>query len=786
MHIGALKIKSITYTHEGTNISFPPSVVDGDFCTWAWGDTYDSSIDVNIQLCGESYIGSLSASISENSVSKAEVLVDGKVCGFNTAGTDKLTGGAVVIPVGAKGDKVTLRLHTSLANVTVGEIEILGAYDDGNPIVWPTPKSIEYIGGFSKIKDVVSKNGDEDELYAVEFLKERLTETLGDWKSDRGRIIVFDKRASKSYDGERYTVKTTKGKISVSAKTRLTLLYGADTIIQLAEFPRGIRKFNCDDRPSKEFRGFHSGTPKLKDFEFMRRFYRYVLLPLRYNTVFIQVTGSMRYDSHPEITEAWAKTVDEYRRGLKPTPPHYDMLADGDILEKSDIKRLVGFASELGMEVIPEVQSLGHVQYITIAHPELAEIDEFDAQVKDTRVEDLKPSAIYPHCYCPSLEESYNIIFDIIDETIEVFKPKRFLHIGHDEIYKIGICKRCREKGAAALYIEHVTRLHDHLREKGLSTMMWSDMIHPAPVRNYATAPAIDKLPRDIIMLDFVWYFNVERDIEDNLLPHGYRVAIGNLYSSHFPRYRSRLSKPGMLGGEISTWVKVDEETFGNNGKIWDCMMLSEMLWNIESYEERNRRTYTEIIAKHVQPKMRDNLRAKYSPAGYKASAIKLPKATPAPASVTTHLPKAILADGAVIAVNKKYDRLVFEHATLHTAPRIVWKPFEPFGCYSVKYSDGTRVEIPVSYAENVMAFKSTYAEPMPQQYYRHNGYVGTWFIDPMYQSKTECGEDVTLNGFIWENPNPEKEILSIEFNRGEGEYCTLILAGIKGLAVRN
>lgn len=310
---------------------------------------------------------------------------------------------------------------------------------------------------------------------------------------------------------------------------------------------------------------------------------------------------------------------------------------------------------------------------------------------------------------------------------------------------------------------------------------MWSDMIHPAPVRNYRTYTAIDKLPRDIIMLDFVWYFSPELDIEDNLLPIGYKIAVGNLYSSHYTRYKSRVTKKNMIGGEISTWLFVDEETFGNNGKIWDSIYLSEMLWNIENYEERNRRTYTEIIAKNVQPKMRDNLRARYNPSGYKATNIKLPRAKKAPEELLALCPKAIMADGAEIEINANYDRLVFEHATLHTAPRIVWLPFTAFGNYVVTYEDGERVYVPLKYLENVMTYKSTYAEPMPNKYYRHNGYVGTWFADPVYHAKSEAGDDVTVLGFVWENPHPEKKIASVEYRRCEDEYCTLVLAGIKG-----
>lgn len=782
MYVGLLKYTEQTFTHKATSVPFPPSSLEDGVATWGWKTAYDSEIDANMTLEKESFVGAVTADITEDSLTKIEVLVDGVVCGSHAAETGKRTGGTITIPVGRKGLVVTLRLYTTLSDVSLSNVEILGAYDDENPLVWPTPKSIEYLGGFVKIKDVISKNGDPDEEFAAEFLKERLTETLGDWKSARGVVIVFDKKTAKTYDGERYTVKTVRGKITVSAKSRLTLLYGADTILQLSEFKRGVRKFNCDDRPSKPFRGFHAGIPERCQFDFMKRFFRYVLLPLRYNIFIVEIAGCMRYDSHPEITEAWAKTVDAYRKGLMPTPPHYDMLARGEIIEKEEVLRYVGFARELGFEIVPEVQSLGHVQYITIAHPELAEIEEVDVVVKDTRAEDARPASAYKHCYCPSLEESYNIIFDLIDEIVDLIKPEKYVHIGHDEIYQIGVCKRCREKDPSDIYAEHVTRLHDHIAEKGLLTMMWSDMIHPAPVRNYRTYKAIDKLPRDILMLDFVWYFAIPLDIEDNILPHGYKVAVGNLYSSHYPRYKSRVMKKGMIGGQISTWVTNSEEIYGNNGKMWDSIYLSEMLWNIENYDERNRRAYNDIIATLIQPVMRDNVRGKYNPKGYKATALKLPRAKCAPKKLIDLCPKAIVLDGEKIEVGASFERIVFEHATINSAPRIVWVPFEKIGDYIVRYEDGSSISIPVKYAENIMAYDTAYAIPMPQGFYRHNGYVGTWFSDPTYQGKDESGADLTVSGFVWENPNPDKKIESIEYAPIDSDWCGLVLAGIKGL----
>ncbi|MBR5868973.1 MAG: family 20 glycosylhydrolase [Clostridia bacterium] len=777
MYIGELtNIKNVTYTHKGTEVPFPPSFGT----TWNWKYAYDDAIDVTYTLDGESYLGAVSLDITENAVKKVEVLADGSPAGVYTAETGKLTGGRLDIPVGVKATVIVVRFYTDLRDLNIHQIELLGAHDDGKPLVWPTPKSIEYLDGFVRIKDVVAKNEDPDEVFAAEFLKERLTEKLGDWASNTGITVVVEKCGHKSYDKERYTVKTTKNQITIRAKTRLTLLYGTDTLLQLTG-KEGVRRFLADDRPDKEFRGFHAGLPQRHQFEFMRRLFRYVLLPMRYNTLFVQLSGCMRYDSHPEIAEAWQKTVDGYRKGILPTPPHIFMLAMGDILEKEEVLRYVGYARELGMEIIPEVQSLGHVQYITLAHPELAEIEEASVAVEDTRTEDERPAEEYHHCYCPSLEESYRIIFDIIDEVVELLKPERYVHIGHDEVYQIGLCKRCREKDPADLFATHVNRLHDHLAKKGLGTMMWADMLQPPPAADYPTWRAIDQIAKDVVMLDFIWYFNIPRDIEDNLLKKGFRVAVGNLYSSHFPRYRSRITKKGMIGGQISTWLENSEEVYGNNGKLWDVIYLSEMLWNAGGYEERNRRTYTHLLSEHLLSSMRDHLRGKYCPVGYEETSISLPNGRPAPAELLELCPGAIILENQKIAVNGRYDRLIFDHATLHSMPRIVWEPIEKMGDYLIFYADGMVEYVPVKYAENIMAYQTTYAEPMHQEFYRHNGYVGTWFIDPTYRGKDRNGEDLTVGGFVWENPHPEKEIAAIIYHPVETDHCGLILAGLRG-----
>lgn len=63
--------------------------------------------------------------------------------------------------------------------------------------------------------------------------------------------------------------------------------------------------------------------------------------------------------------------------------------------------------------------------------------------------------------------------------------------------------------------------------------------------------------------------------------------------------------------------------------------------------------------------------------------------------------------------------------------------------------------------------------------YYRHTGYVGTWYIEPTKRAKTKDGGDVAFTCFCFENPHPEKFLKSITFTPEKDDYCGLVLASI-------
>ncbi len=772
MYIGKIGSNLLPkFYHANTNAPHEPIRKENGY-VWTWGNIFDCSVDIVYTLDKNYYIGAVEIKI--NGAGEISLLVD------RTKVEVKDT--AKPVHVNLCGKEIIIRVKGNFKDICFSGAEFFGFYpDDTEPFVLPKPKKLEYTNKRVKIGALCAS--DSDGMFAVDFITDSLNERYEAIPDGDGIELCFS--ISHSYDTERYSITINDTEATVTAGSRLALLWGACRIIDLWDGGT-LPLISIDDHPDVPMRGFHMGLPRVDRKDFVKKLARYVLLPFGYNHVILEFNGDMRYDRHPEITEKWIESEKLYQEGKGPRVMHADIGAEGTALEKSDVRELVEMFDSYGIEVIPEVQTLAHIEYITNAYPEFAELGKYMKTASKDDLENIPHTHVPDHCYCPHNEKCMAIVRDIIDEVVEVVKPKRYVHIGHDEVYHLGLCPECSKKGAPRVYVEHVSHLHDYLAEKGLGTMLWSDMFH---TNMYYTGDHFDlvkrELPKDLVLLDFTWYFHLGTDIEDFLLPEGYKIMMGNLYSSHYPRYASRIKKDGMIGGEVSTWTAVSEEKFASNGKFFDLPYMSEMLWNAYSYDERNRASYTALIGQIIIPELRDLMHGRYDL--YLASDLDSAEVIGSFNSCTDRIPDELSYLGLTepkeaLAVSGKFDRLIFEHATLNPAPRICWQELYSVGEYTVHYEDGECVSVPVKSAGGILHINSHYGLPMPDNYYRHQGYVGTWFADPTYEYRTSEGKPVLLLGQVWDNPYPDKTIASISYTPDEKDYAILISAGVLGV----
>lgn len=736
-----------------------------------WDVIRNMSAELCIRLEESCFVDRVEVSLGENTNLTQITLRDTKDTLYtHRAETGKtIADKCIVLEAGSLTDNLTLSFTSDFSDVEILSVKLYGAICDPKD-VFPTPDSICF-GGDSVcpcVFDSYSFDCD-DAKKACKILCEKYDEITGVAMSESadGKVKFITDASSAP---EAFSLEITKTSAVIKASDLRGFVMGAETFIKLCEKDK-VYTARVSDSPAYPFRGVHLFMPSERMMPFAKRLIKYMISPMGYNKVIIEIAGGMQFESHPEINEAVIHANKMHAEGKWPAFAHAGV-AEGGFASKEAVRDFIDYMRAFGLDVIPEIQSLGHVQFMTLAHPEIAEIEEEAEKLNiDTRDEDARPETFYKHSYCPSNPKSYEILFDLIDEIVDVFRPKEYVHMGHDEVYQLGVCPVCKKKNGAELYYGDVMKIYNHLKSKGLKMMIWSDMIQP--VSHYTSRPAIDMLPKDILMLDFIWYFHLDKDIEDNLLEKGYTVAIGNLYSSHYPRFEKRIRKNGMIGGQISAWVTTCEDSMQREGKLYDFIMTAQMLWS-DSYRREYTLCYDRMI-KAIMPKMRENLKG-----------IKYPSLSDGARTETIAFseidfpPKADAKQNVDINIDGEYKSLIFSHTELKRLTRLPWQGYDVTGKYILTYSDGSTEEIKITNNGIIGHWNRRQNEALLHPLYRHTGYTSTYFTDGE-ESKTADGKNVCI--YKYEHILPEgKRISGVKLEQSKEFDTDIFLLKLEGV----
>jgi len=737
-----------------------------------WDNIRDEGITFHISLSKFCFVDTLTIRTAESTaLTEVRICVGGNAVASYCAETGKtISDHELELQPGILTDNLQLTVFSNFSGTEILGIDLYGAYEDGTEL-FPTPNCEVEKTERIPVNAFSSFTADSElGVKAGAILNEKFFEITGrELTNSKNAQISFITDVQIPVDG--YRLEIDSNGALIHASNFRGFVCGAECFIKLTnrEYVQGCK---IADFPRMPMRGVHLYMPAAEKMDFAKRLVKYLISPMGYNVIIIEVGASIWFQSHPEINEAVLNANRNSRAGVWPRMPH-DSVAEGTCVDRALVKDLLAYIRDFGIEVIPEVQSLGHVQVLTHTYPEIAEIAEEDEnRIIDTRVEDARPKSFYPHCYCPSNELSYKLIFDILDEIIEIFEPREYVHMGHDEVYQIGVCPKCKDKDPAQLFAYDVNRLHDYLADRGLKMMIWADMLQP--VTKYRTPPAIDLIPKDIVLLDFIWYFHLDKDIEDNLLSNGFKVGFGNLYSSHFPRYETRSRKDGIIGGQISAWMATNEEELQQEGKLYDFMMTAQMLWS-KDYAHMYRQVYDRMISGRM-PALRANLSGRAYPSLETGAvcetiienSIQLPPVLP-----VKQITSFCVKDSA-------YRSLILTHTCLRKLTRLPWKDLVVVGKYILNYADGTSEELQITNGGNIGYWNRRQNEPFQHPVYRHNGYTAVYYTDAEY-FKLSDGSDATF--YRWEYALPEgKKLSSVKLEQVPEVDANVFLYRVEGV----
>jgi hypothetical protein len=260
------------------------------------------------------------------------------------------------------------------------------------------------------------------------------------------------------------------------------------------------------------------------------------------NVLILEVNYHFYFQSHPELRASTFITPDMARQ-------------------------VTAEARTRGIRVIPMFNCVGHQSWAKQTFPLLTKYPQFD----ETPGQYPANTNIYCRSWCTQNPEVNKVVFALADELIEAFDADAF-HIGMDEIFLIGseYCPRCRGKDPAQLLAKAINDFHVHIvKDKNLELLLWGDRLLDSKSLGYSeweaarngTHPAVDSIPKDIIICDWHYGKQTQYPSVPFLTAKGFRVWPAGWQpveaAKAFSAYSRQQDSPLVLGYLCTTWGRI-------------------------------------------------------------------------------------------------------------------------------------------------------------------------------------------------------------------------------------
>jgi hypothetical protein len=738
----------------------------------------------------------------------------------------------------------------------LASLVFLAVFCDANakepPLIFPVPQEMDttqdYFNIDEKVQIVLPANASQKDINLTRLLIRELSVKYGlalkaktvQSLSSHGRVVIMGTinnplikkycsahklSVTKSSPGsEGYILHVTDSAIVIAGFDDHGAFYGFQSLRQLMlrENGKGVRGINVKDWPAFPFRAIRMYVPGPDNIPYFKRFMSDFMALYKYNKIVLEF-NCMRLDKHPEVNTGWQEFVKYMQytrsnssiglRGEEKNSSHYDA-GDGFILEKDVVRDIVKEANDNFLEVIPEIPSLTHAYYLLTKHPELAEY----------------PGDTWPDTYCPSNPKSYELMFDVYDEYLEVIKPK-MVHIGHDEWWgaPIGACPLCRNKDYSKLFAQDVNKLHDYFAKKGIKIAMWGDYLLESvrqkgtQKRTSATGvkyetpgalpPSVVKqmIPKDILIFNWFW---IDESKERELNEMGFTQLYGN-FTPNISNWDSRIKNIKLAGGAPSSWASTNDFNFGKDLML-DYLGCANFNWSTHSISQIDMIP----IVWEIVPSVRSSLKAKRIPSEDDAVVESIDissKFNSSNDSVMQGVDLSNMASGDVsrgpkkfnltaskvaivgavsaqrstlpvkvegIKINEDVSSLIFLHASALPAgnqkayfniPNTFDSP-DLLGWYEVVYEDGYKEIIPVQYGVNILEWNPGGEKSLdtlegetgaPQKAYSYEA-------DPVYCSADKQKNAPVFFSYEWTNKRFGKVIKEVNLYGSENYRAQL------------
>ena len=355
-------------------------------------------------------------------------------------------------------------------------------FSQKNDII-PTPTEQTINNGFMEIENSPEIITESNFNSAATLFKNAIKKLdLTSKKTTKNRINFF---LNEKLNEEEYILKINTNQIIIEASTETGAIFGFQSLYQLMNLnlKNGVVKLQnqvIKDSPRFKYRGMHLDVGRhMYPVAFIKK-YVDGLAMLKFNNFHWHLTEDQGWrieiEKYPELNNIGSYRDSTLIGHYTDKPWQFDKTRYGGYYTKKEIKEVVRYAQERGINVIPEIEMPGHSQAAVSSYP------EFGCTGEQVGVAPLW--GVFKEIYC-SKNETFDFLEDIIDEVVELF-PGKYIHIGGDEAPKTNwkACGNCQNvinreelKDEHELQSYFITRMEKYINSKGKQIIGWDEIL---------------------------------------------------------------------------------------------------------------------------------------------------------------------------------------------------------------------------------------------------------------------------------------------------------------------
>lgn len=174
----------------------------------------------------------------------------------------------------------------------------------------------------------------------------------------------------------------------------------------------------------------------------------------------------------------WKLTDDQaWRLEVLRAPKLHENSSDGKYYTREDVKEVVAFAKDRGIEVVPQIDLPGHVTALLHAYPQYSCYND--------KVELARAGGLYTPVLCAGFEGTYDFIDRLLEEVTTLFPGPRF-HVGGGTVVRrdwetCPVCRTKMEKEGLSETVElsgyFMQRVSDLLKKYEKTAVFYNDAL---------------------------------------------------------------------------------------------------------------------------------------------------------------------------------------------------------------------------------------------------------------------------------------------------------------------